>query len=265
MIEANIDEHTVFHPFQRWLVTLVTGAAFSCFILAHRFVIFFQGGDLCPEVFNKYPWLFWMFIVFLYLAIVVLTRILLSLFEKDFIKREENVRFLESLGAISVRNGVTLTGLLFVVCIIGVFIDSSLLNVWDILFIIIFLGLYYIGTFLYFYYGASLKLWAADDPRVELDKLKLEYEEQRMYLRIFLWITVSFFVSQVFVVLKTKFEPYLKDPEAYAHFQPVMVINVIQIIFLLITIWCLVFSQIMRRMEEVKLTLKELKLENRCS
>lgn len=260
MIETNIEEHTVFHPFQRWLVTLITGAAFSCFMLAHRFAVFFQGGNLYPDFFNKYPWLFWILIVFLYLVIVVLTRVLLSYFEKDFIKREGNVHFLESLGAISVRNGVTLTGLFLVVCIIGLFIDSSLLNVWDILFIIIFLGLYYIGTFLYFYYGASLKLWASDDPRVELDKLKLEFEEQRMYLRIFLWIMVSFFISQVFVVLKTKFEPYLNDPEAYAHFQPIMVINVFQIVFLLITIWCLVFSQIMRRMEEVKLTLKKLKL-----
>jgi hypothetical protein len=224
--------------------------------------VFFQGGNLYPETFNRLPWLFWASIILLYLSVVVLTRILLRFFEKAFIESKKDLHFLRSLGAISVRNGIVLAGVLFVTCIIGVLFDSSLLNVWDILFIIIFLGLYYIGTFLYFYYGVSLKLWAADDPHVELDKLKLEYEEQRMYLKVFLWITVSFFVSQVFVVLKTKFEPYLKDPAAYDHFQPIMVINVIQIIFLLITIWCLIFSQIMRRMEEVKLTLKELKLKN---
>jgi hypothetical protein len=262
MAESKIDERVAFHPFQRWLITLLGGTAFSFFVLGHRFAVFSQRGNFYPGVFNENTWLFWFSMILSYLVVVVLTRILMRFFEKDFIESKENLHFLRSLGAISVRNGVVLTGLLLLVCIIGVVIDASLLNVWDILFIIILLGLYYIGAFLHFYYGASLKQWAADDAKVELDKLKLEYEEQKMYLKIFLWVTVSFFVSQVFVVLKTKFEPYLKDPVAYAHFQPVMVINVIQIVFLLITIWALIFSQILRRMEEVKLTLKELRLVN---
>jgi MFS family permease len=260
MPENNICKHSTFNQFQRWLVVFLCGGALSLFILGHRFATYFQGGDFFPKAFNAQLWLFWVFVVLLYLVVVALTCILLIVFEKDFTKKENDLDFLSSLGAISVRNGVVLTGVLFVACIICVFFDSSLINVWDVLFIFIFLGLYYIGTFMYFYYSANVKLWAADDPRVELEKLKLEYGDQRMYLRIFLWITVSFFVSQVFVVLKTKFEPYLKSPEAYAHFQPIMVINAIQIVFLLIAISGLIFSQIMRRMEEVKLTLKELKL-----
>jgi len=139
--------------------------------------------------------------------------------------------------------------------------EYALLNIWDILFFIIFIGFYYIAIYLHFYYSVPLQTWEAIDAKVELDKLKIEYDEQRMYLRVFLWIIVSFLVSQVFVILKTKFEPYLRDPEKYLHFQPVMVINAFEICFLIVTIWAIVLSKFLRRMEEVKFKMMSLNLK----
>jgi len=56
-------------------------------------------------------------------------------------------------------------------------------------------------------------------------------------------------------------EPYLKDPEKYFHFQPVMVINVFEICFLIVTVWAIVLSKFLRKMEEAKFKMTKLQLE----
>jgi hypothetical protein len=247
--------------FERVLLSCLGGGALLTFILSHRGVLYFLKQEFYPFPFNNVPWLFWIVIVVVYGVYLVGSFFVLQAFE-NLLSKQFHVpsRSLQELGSNSVRFGLILSGLVSLMAAVLIYLDLSLLNVWDILFIMVFVGLYYIGVYLHFYYSVPLSSWEAADAMVELEKLKIEYEEQKMYLKIFLGITVSFLVSQVFVVLKSKFEPYLQDPDKYSYLQPVMILNAFEIGFLIVVIWALVFSQVIRRMEEVKLKLIRLEL-----
>jgi MFS family permease len=254
----------IFKAFDRWILSLVGGGGLFTFMLSHRGVSYFQDRMFYPQNYADSQLLFWIIFLSLYGVAVFITMLFHRFFKKSLHEKfEKNPKALNILGIDSVRNGLVLSGLILSFGITLVVIDLTLLNVWDVLFFIIFVGLYYIGTYLHYYYSVPLKLWKADDPCIELEKLKIEYEEQRMYLRIFLWITVSFLVSQVFVVLKSRFEPYLENPDKYSYLEPIMVINALQISFLIVTIWVLVFSQVMKRMESVKFELMSLRLPDK--
>jgi hypothetical protein len=250
-----------FHPFGRWLLTLFGSAGLFTFIISHRAVLHFQHVPFFPSNLRGNYWVFVSATLILYGSFILFSQILLRFLEKRLKKKFRISRdALNTLGLDSVRNGVFLSALFFIYGAALIYADRSLLNVWDILFFIIFVGFYYVGTYLHFYYSIPLDLWEADDPKVELEKLKIEYDEQRMYLRVFLWVIVSFLISQVFVILKTKFEPYLRNPEENLHLQPVMVVNALQISFLIISTWGMVLSRFLRRMEEVKFKMMKLNL-----
>jgi len=258
-----MNEHLNFSPFQRLALLLLGGGSILAFILSHRGVTYYRGETFYPRTFQGHQWFFWLIIVVSYVSIIILNHYFLKNFEKQLHhKLGDGTDELKTLGLHCVRNGIVLCAFIFLFGFFLILIDTSLLNVWDVLFLTIFIGLYYIGVYIHFYYSVPLMRWKADDPSIELEKLKIEYDEQRMYLRIFLWITVSFLVSQVFVVLKSSFEPYLKDPDKYHYLQPIMVINAFQICFLIVTIWALVFSRVMCRIEEVKFNLMSLKLDS---
>lgn len=264
MLQNEMTGKLDFTSLGRWLLSLAGGGGLLTFITTHRAVLFFQEGNFLPENYRTNWWLFWVIISILYATFITLSQILLRFFERRLRKKfDKRTDALNIIGFDSVRNGVLLSIVVFLYGAGLMYIDSSLLNVWDILFFIIFVGFYYVGTYLHFYYSAPLQIWEATDPKVELEKLKIEYDEQRMYLRVFLWVIVSFLVSQVFVILKTKFEPYLTDPKKYFHLQPVMVINAFEICFLIMTVWALVLSKFLRRMEEVKFKMMTLDLNKR--
>jgi len=250
-----------FQPLGRWLLSLMGGWGLFVFVTSHRLVLRFQKGNFFPGTFEWNYWLFEAGVSIFCATYVFLTQKLLG-HSETCLRRKFNKHHdaLNTLGMDSVRNGIVFSGVLFLYGTVLVLADYSLFNVWDILFLIIFIGFYYVGVYLHFYYCVPLELWEAIDPKVELEKLKIEYDEQRMYLRTFLWIIVSFLVSQVFVILKTKFEPYLQDPDRYSYLQPVMVINALEISFLIISVWALVLSRLLRRMEEVKFKMMTLEI-----
>lgn len=253
----------LFSKADRFTLAILAGGALLSLVLGHRIVSHFQTSMFYPAHFANARGLFWLNIIGIWAEVLASTILIIMLFERRVRAKFQNEDHpLQTYGWTCLAGGLIITAITLANAILLVAIDRSLLNVWDILFIVIFLGIFYIGAFIYFYNATPLALWEAKDPRVELEKLKIEYEEQKMYLKIFLGITVSFFVSQVFVVLKTKFEPYLIDPQKYSHFQPVMIVNALQIAFLIITIWALVFSRVMRRMEEVKIKLMDLNLDS---
>ncbi len=259
-----MDKDLNFHPFGRWLLSLIGGWGLFVFVTSHRVVLHFQMGTFSPETFGWNHWLFAASIWVFCSLFALLSQTLFRYFEKRLKKKfDKSDDVLNGLGLDSIRNGVLFSALLFIFGAALVFADSSLLNVWDVLFFVIFVGFYYIGVYFHFYYSVPLQVWEAIDPKVELEKLKIEYDEQRMYLKTFLWVIVSFLVSQVFVILKTKFEPYLQNPEKYSYLQPVMVINALEISFLIIAVWALVLSRLLRRMEEVKFKMMTLKITNK--
>lgn len=224
-------------PLQRILLSCLGAGALLTFILSHRGVLYFLKQEFYPFPFGKVQWLFWIVIAVVYGGYLGGSLFLLGAFEKLLSKKLHNSSmFLQEIGSYSVRFGLILSALISLMAAVLIYLDLTLLNVWDILFVMVFVGLYYIGVYLYFYYSVPLSAWEAVDATVELEKLKIEYEEQKMYLKIFLGITVSFLVSQVFVVLKSKFEPYLQDPNKYSYLQPVMILNAFEIGFLIVVI-----------------------------
>lgn len=146
-------------------------------------------------------------------------------------------------------------------------LDTSLINAWDISFLIILAGMLYVATFFHFYYRVPLEKWAAESPEVELEKLKIEYEDLRLCFKYFIWAMVAILGGQVFVALRLKFEPFYNQPDKYAatieKLRPIMGLNVLQIAYLILVAWATILSRFLRRMEEVKFKLKELKLRKK--
>lgn len=188
---------------------------------------------------------------------------LLKYLEKRFLKNQ-NGKIVHIIGYRSVGAGVSYTILFAIFSVYFLVLDTSLINAWDISFLVILTGMLYVATFFHFYYGVPLEKWAAKDPKIELEKLKIEYEDLRLCFKYFVWAMVALLGGQVFVALRLKFEPFYNQPDKYAatieKLRPIMGLNVLQIAYLILVAWATILSRFLRSMEEVKFKLKELKL-----
>ncbi len=255
MSKKNIE----FIGFQKYAFAALLAISLLLLLLGHRYINFLSGGQFLPDSFANQASFIVTIILVLIVVLPCLCYFIVRYFERD-IRRNLNTstKAIYGIGKTALRNGVFLVLLAIVSGGVIITIDKSLLNPWDILFYAIFVGLFYIGTFIHFYYGITIRYWATSDKDIEIEKVKIEYNEQRMWLRVFIGITISFLVGQVFVALKIKFAPYFEDPVRNAAMIPIMAINGLQIVFLIMAMWVLVFSQIIRRMEQVKQRLWEL-------
>jgi hypothetical protein len=233
--------------------------ALTFYIIGHRLVEKSQGGPFVPPSFIFGGWRFVALIAAIQISTFFLVWALIGQYERNFRKLIKKKDFLEELGWHAFKYSFILAAIEFIFVSLLTIMDTTLLNVWDVLFILVFIGIFYIGCDFYFYYSVPLTLWKNSDPDIELEKMKMEYDHQKMYLKAFVWITFSILVSQVFVILKGRFEPYLSDPAKYSHLVPAMVINSLQICFLILVIWGTVFTVILGRIEEIKINLSRLK------
>ena len=187
-----------FHKFQRMALSCFVSWALSFYIIGHRLIEYSNGQPFIPPTFIFKKWLFFVCIVGLQLATFFIVLGLLKNYEKVFQKLFNKRDALAELGWHAFKYSFILAAIEFIFAGVVTIIDVSLLNVWNILFIFVFIGIYYIGCDFYFYYSVPLDYWKNDNSDIELEKLKMEYDHQKMFLRAFVWITFSILVSQVF-------------------------------------------------------------------
>jgi len=119
-----------FTPLSRWILSLAGGGGLLTFITTHRAVLFFQEGNFLPENYKKRWWLFWAIISILYVTFIILSQILLRLFEKHLRKKfDKGTDALNIVGLDSVRNGVSVSIMFFLYGAVLVYIDFSLLPI----------------------------------------------------------------------------------------------------------------------------------------
>lgn len=260
---------------ERYFICFLSSAGLSLFLLFHRSVAFyekkgfFEFNGAFSELVNeglgniKIPILLGTVGVINILSFVIFNGLLKNL-EKRFLKRQ-NGKIIYSIGYHAVGAGISYSILFAIFSIFFIILDTSLINAWDISFLAILIGMLYVGTFFHFYYGVALAKWAAEDPKVELEKLKIDYEDLRLCFKYFVWAMVALLGGQVFVALRLKFEPFYNQPDKYAttieRLRPIMGLNVLQVAYLVLVAWATILSRFLRRMEEVKFKLKELNLK----
>ena len=134
----------------------------------------------------------------------------------------------------------------------------TLLNPWDQGFLWVVLAIQYIGVYFFLYNGVPLSRWASPDRKVELRQLELVWDQQRMLLRAFSFITFTILIGQVFTVLQIKYGKILNDADLWAQNRPRVLVNAAQLAFLVLGWWALVFARLLRRMEHVLLRMRRL-------
>jgi hypothetical protein len=180
------------------------------------------------------------------------------------LKTKDMVR---QIGSLATNAGIVYGFAFALFSALFIVLDISLLNAWDMSYLVILIGMMYIATFYDFLYAVPLDRWAAKDPAVELEKLKIDHEELRICFKYFVWALVAIIGGQVFVALRLKFAPFYSQPEKFANeiekLRPVMALNTLQVAFLMLVAWAMILTRFLRRMEEVKFRLMELKLPRR--
>lgn len=247
-----------FHIFQKIALSSFASLAILFYLVGHRLIVFYKNKSFLPAKFGSNYWLFISSLAIFQIFIFLIVFFILASFEKSFKNEFQKTADLSQIGWMAFKYSFVLVILESIFATAVTFIDFTLLNIWDIIFILIFISIFYLGCDFYFYYSIPLDYWKNKDVHIELEKLKLEYDHQKMYLKAFLWITFSIFVSQVFVIMKTRYEPYLDDPIKFSYLMPAIVINGIQISFLILAIWALIFTHLLGRIEEIKLNMSQL-------
>ena len=136
----------------------------------------------------------------------------------------------------------------------------SLRNVWDLGIIWVVVGIQYIGLWLYLYYGPPLKLWQFLSPELEVKHLEMVRDDQKMLLRAFVAVTFALLIGQAFAILKIKYEEILKATAIGQKQGPLALVNAIQVAYLLLGWWSLVFARCLKRTEEVRLRMQHIEL-----
>jgi hypothetical protein len=82
------------------------------------------------------------------------------------------------------------------------------------------------------------------------------------------WVLVVILGGQVFVALRLKFAPFYSQPETFVtdieQLRPVMaILNALQVAYLILVAWVMILTRFLRRMEEVRIRLMEIKLPKR--
>ncbi len=250
---------TNFSAFQRTASAAIASWALSFVFIGHRLVSYFMGRNFYPNTFSSSKWLFFFVVAFVQVTVFTLLIILVRAFEKSMeTKLIKKTRDLASIGPSAMARALAVASIELCAAVILVVLDPTLLNIWDTLFVFIFIGILYVGTNFYFYYGIPLSCWASRDYNLEIEKLKMEYDLQKVYMKAFLWITFSILVSQVFVILKSRFEPYLSDPKSFSYLMPSIMVNAIQLCFIIFAIWVLVFSVLLARIDQIKCRLSSI-------
>ncbi len=244
-------------------LSIFSSTALSFYVISHRLVEYFKNNIFYPTLFLHTEWLFFVLVITLQVFVFWLMTLLTLRFEKQIKHRFQDSKSVPvSLGLISFSYSFILAAIEFAAAGMITLLDMTLLNVWDILFIFIFIGVFYVGCNFYFYYGVPLDFWENTDGQIQMENLKIEYDLQKTYLNKFLWITFSIIVSQVFVIFKSRYDPYLQDPIKYAYLMNSIVVNAVQLCFILLCIWSTIFAKILGRIEEIKIQFSSLGMKS---
>lgn len=243
----------------RVVLAAVSAAGLGLFPTLHRLFTFFEGGSFTPWASPRATtkvvyWLVVCFISVICSAFIIIHTRLWEAFITRVHSRGQEV--LDTLGARAVVAGILNAASVYILAGTHISLDPTLLNIWDVIYIVVFGAIVYVGSFLQIYHGAKLGLWWSESREAEMERLKLEFEEQRMWFRGFLWIIAVFLLGWVFAPLRIKYERYLQEPSIPPAVQYQMIANGFQIVYLIFSIWALILARILRRMEEVKLALR---------
>lgn len=243
----------------RIILAAVSAAGLGLFPTLHRLFTFFEEGLFTPWASPQatIKILYWLIVCVISAIcsafIIIHTRLWEAFITRVHTRGEE---VLDTLGARAVVAGILNAAIVYTLAGTHILLDPTLLNIWDVIYIVVFGAIVYIGSFLQIYHGAKLGLWRSESREAEMERLKLEFEEQRMWFRGFLWIIAVFLLGWVFAPLRIKYEQYLQEPSIPPFVQYQMIINGFQIVYLIFSIWALILARILRRMEEVKLALR---------
>jgi hypothetical protein len=147
----------------------------------------------------------------------------------------------------------------FLVLLLGTILTirfRSLRSVWDIGFLWVAAGVQYIGLWLYLYYGPSLRSWASPDRQIELKQLEMVRDDQKMLLRAFVAVTFALLIGQVFTILKIRYGELLAGTPEGKQYEPLAIVNAIQLAYLILGWWALVFARCLKRIEEVRIRMR---------
>jgi len=164
---------------------------------------------------------------------------------------------LYSLGGRCVLLSLTLAASGFIPGVVFVIIEPDLLNVWDLSFLAAVIGIQYVGVWMYLYNGVAIADWAAGNDKVELERLKMEWNDQKTLLRYMIIVLVSVMVGQVFTVMRLKYGDVFGNPQAAAEARPLILVHATQLFLLVLGWWGLVLGRCLKRIEEIKLAMKE--------
>ena len=233
------------------------------FLLGPLQRIFLPGSSSVESLISS-TYLYWYTQILTLFSIGLIAYLLISIFDKKlvcYVTRNKE-KAIYDVGAKCVNYCVFICIPVFVGAAILMFIDRSTFDEWSLGYVAVLAEVYYVGIWAKFYYKVPLTLWQAHDKTIEVEKLKMEYEQQRFYFKTVLTLTFSFLAAGVIGALKYKYEPYLHGDIGGSEMINEIRKNAFQVAYLLLLIFLLIVAQLNYRMERVMIQLRDLQMEN---